>query len=58
MGVLGVLMNKDGSTTIKIRPELKVRLDQLGKRGESYSDIILRFLPLKNKDKKKTGEAI
>jgi len=49
-------MNKDGSTTIKIRPELKVRLDQLAKRGESYSDVILRFLPLKSKDKKKTGD--
>jgi len=58
VGVLGVLMNKDGSTTIKIRPELKDRLDQLGKRGESYSDIILRFLPLKSipKPKGKTNE--
>ncbi len=52
MGVLGVLtMNKDGTETIKIRPELKDRLDQLGKRGESYSDIIARLLPLKAKKK-------
>ncbi len=47
-------MNKDGSETIKISPEIKVRLTQLGRKGESYSDIIARLLPLKSK--KKTGE--
>jgi len=61
MGVLGVLMNKDGSETIKVKPETKRRLEKLGGYGMSMDRIINGLLEhdyAKFKKQKKTGEAI
>jgi hypothetical protein len=43
-------------TQVQLDTETVKILRSLGKKGESYDDVIRRFLPLKSK--KKTGEAI
>jgi len=39
-------------TQIQVEKETRKLLLDLGRKGESYDDIIRRFLPLKTKQKK------
>jgi len=41
---------RDGVTTIQLSPTTRDKLKDLGKKGESYEDIILRLI----KNQKKT----
>lgn len=38
-------------TQIQVEEETRQLLHDLGKKGESYDDVIRRFLPLKSKKK-------
>lgn len=37
-------------TTIAVRPETKLKLDRLGRKGESYDDIIQRLLSISEEE--------
>ena len=42
-------------TTIQIEEETRQLLHDLGRKGESYDDVIRRILPLKSKQKKEVA---
>lgn len=44
--------DKDKITTIRISVKTKNRLDLLGKKGDSYEDIIKRLIEFYEKNKK------
>jgi len=37
-------------TTLAVSPETKVKLERLGRKGESYDDIIRRLLSISEKE--------
>jgi len=40
---------REGVTTIQITPNTRDKLKELGKKGESYEDIILRLIKANKK---------
>ena len=43
--VIGVVMNKD-ATTIRISTDLREKLKELGKKGETYEEIIAKLVQM------------
>ncbi len=37
-------------TTLAVRPETKLKLERLGRKGESYDDIIARLLSISEEE--------